>query len=84
MMKISCVFCGKNLEAPDDAIGKKGKCPGCGEILDIQSVDSVPKEEMVDGRIQFTCSRCAKQYSVSKRLANKKIICPNCKKVDWI
>jgi phage FluMu protein Com len=83
-MNICCVFCGKKLEAPDNAIGKRGKCPRCGEIFDIQSFDPVPSVETVDSRIKFTCSKCAKQYSVSKRLANKKIVCPNCKKVDWI
>ncbi len=33
MVKINCNNCGKKLEAPGEAAGKKGKCPGCGEVF---------------------------------------------------
>src|SRR5262245_46622693 len=34
-LKVSCAKCGGVLHAPDDAGGKKGKCPNCGNILPI-------------------------------------------------
>ncbi len=30
MINIICFNCGKSLEAPDEAAGKKGRCSGCG------------------------------------------------------
>ena len=35
MIKITCAECGRHLEAPDDAAGKKGKCPGCGAVFEV-------------------------------------------------
>src|SRR5262245_511232 len=34
-LKVACAKCGGVLHAPDDAGGKKGKCPNCGNILPI-------------------------------------------------
>jgi RsiW-degrading membrane proteinase PrsW (M82 family) len=33
-IEVNC-NCGKSLKAPDAAAGKKGRCPGCGEVLAI-------------------------------------------------
>lgn len=35
MIKVTCVKCGMKLEAPDEAAGKKGRCHGCGTVLDM-------------------------------------------------
>ena len=35
MIKVTCRNCGKHLEAPDGAAGRKGKCPGCGEVFEV-------------------------------------------------
>jgi phage FluMu protein Com len=35
MLKLLCGKCGKQLRAPETAAGKKARCPGCGEIMDI-------------------------------------------------
>jgi len=32
---MSCLSCGKTLSAPDNAAGKKAKCPFCGEIMTV-------------------------------------------------
>ena len=34
-----CEFCNKKIEAPDDAGGKKGKCPGCHKRLHVPSIE---------------------------------------------
>ena len=41
-IRVTCATCGKTLNAPDSAAGKKGKCPGCGNILLIEA----PVEEV--------------------------------------
>jgi hypothetical protein len=43
-IKVSCK-CGRSLTAPDDAIGKHGKCPGCGGRLLIAEPELVLLEE---------------------------------------
>lgn len=35
MIKFSCPHCGKNISAPDNLAGKKGKCPGCQQTMPI-------------------------------------------------
>lgn len=32
-IEFHCNFCGKQVKAPDDAGGKKGKCPSCQKVL---------------------------------------------------
>lgn len=39
MIKLTCENCGKKLEAPDEAEGKKGRCPYCRTIF------ALPKED---------------------------------------
>lgn len=34
-IKVICPSCGKNVQAPDSAAGKHGKCPGCGGVVKI-------------------------------------------------
>ncbi|MGO9468879.1 MAG: PrsW family glutamic-type intramembrane protease [Isosphaeraceae bacterium] len=37
--------CGKSLRAKDEFAGKKTKCPGCGSILTIPTLEQVPRDE---------------------------------------
>lgn len=59
MIKVRCAKCGKTLNIPDQFAGKKGKCPGCQEMLIIppppapveeveeaQEVEEEPAEEV--------------------------------------
>ncbi len=39
-IKVSCANCGGMLHAPDDAGGKRGRCPTCGNILPIPPLDA--------------------------------------------
>jgi hypothetical protein len=41
MITFTCPNCSQSLTVPDDSAGKKGKCPQCGNILDIP-VTSTP------------------------------------------
>jgi len=41
-IKVTCSNCGGVLHAPDDAGGKRGRCPTCGNILPIPAVGGSP------------------------------------------
>lgn len=43
MIKLACRNCGKRLEAPDGTAGRKGRCPGCGEVF------AVPEAVLLSG-----------------------------------
>jgi DNA-directed RNA polymerase subunit RPC12/RpoP len=34
-IEVACKNCGQKLHAPDDAHGRKGRCPKCGSTIDI-------------------------------------------------
>jgi len=40
MIKVRCAKCGKTLNIPDQFAGKKGKCPGCQEMLIIPAASA--------------------------------------------
>lgn len=41
-IKVTCSNCGGVLHAPDDAGGKRGRCPTCGNILPIPALGGAP------------------------------------------
>ena len=47
-MVFNCPKCDKRIQVSDEKAGKKGKCPGCGEILTIPSPEEEPEEEALD------------------------------------
>ncbi len=55
-IRIKC-SCGKVLRAPDDAAGKKAKCPGCGKVIAIPaSEEPVPEEPPAEETV--LCAEC--------------------------
>ena len=48
MLLIKCDNCEKQIEAPDDAAGKKVKCPHCGDIHIVRPAGDVPLAKAVD------------------------------------
>lgn len=32
-MRLACPACGRNVKVPESALGKRGRCPGCGEVF---------------------------------------------------
>ncbi|MEK7468397.1 MAG: Yip1 family protein [Planctomycetota bacterium] len=37
--------CGKQIKVPDTMAGKKGKCPGCGSVIEIAAAAPAPKKD---------------------------------------
>lgn len=40
-IQVVCSACGRKLNAPDASAGSRGKCPACGEVLEIPAQPSV-------------------------------------------
>ncbi len=59
--------CGKSLNAPDTLAGKRAKCPGCGQPVQIPAA-SFP----------YTCPTCEQSIRVTPPMAGTKISCPGC------
>jgi hypothetical protein len=52
-IQVDCA-CGKKLQARDELLGKRVKCPGCGGIVTVESIlDAIPVESEVDERVAF-------------------------------
>lgn len=47
MIEFACMHCGKQFKVKDEAAGKKGKCPQCGNMVEVPSPDAeVPLDEV--------------------------------------
>lgn len=56
-IKFHCEHCGKSISAPDNAGGKKGRCPSCKEVVyvpaaDVEELDLAPIDEDAERRRQ--------------------------------
>jgi len=53
-MKLICPHCSKSLAVPDDSAGKRGRCPACGQAVDVPAlpITSADKEKpMTDDQL---------------------------------
>lgn len=69
---IAC-SCGKKLKAPDHAVGKRVKCPACGQPLLVKPQGQAAPEE----KVKVLCG-CGASLSVPKRLLGTDVKCPKC------
>jgi hypothetical protein len=46
---VTCAGCGKKLNVPDTAAGKKGRCPGCRAVFDVPAVAAATKNPAEPG-----------------------------------
>ena len=86
---VICKNCGSKFKAPDNAIGRKAKCPKCKKSLVISddrinknrqvSETSVPKVS-VSNTIPVICKNCDGKFKVPENAIGRKVKCPKCKK----
>jgi Protein of unknown function (DUF1559) len=85
--------CGKQFRVPDELVGRRVKCPGCGEPVSVPApvkaaaarkpapaADDNPAETSTPAPIHFECA-CGKQLQVKAEHAGKKIRCPGCQEL---
>lgn len=70
MIKFACPNCNKSMRVDDNHAGKTGKCPKCGNMLE------VPEQSTL---IEFDCESCNHTIKVADSYAGKKGRCPKCK-----
>ncbi len=77
--------CGKKVKFPAYFVGRKGKCPACGNAIIVPSIEnslpseSKPKQKVIEDKIHFKCS-CGKGFVVPRTLSGMMGDCPKCKK----
>ncbi len=90
-IQVTC-SCGKSVAAPSKLAGKKVKCPGCKEPLQVPSANGKASGKSASGKskngksatngssaaIKASCS-CGKSFKASAKAAGKKVRCPACK-----
>lgn len=89
-VQVSCP-CGKQLRVPDDYVGKRVKCPSCGEpqLVKAAAVNGAAKKAAVPVRkpaaapaspavIKFQCDQCDKPMQARAEHAGKAVRCPGC------
>jgi len=70
VIKFACSKCGKPIRVDDKHAGKKGKCPGCGEVVVVPGTSRA---------IAFRCAGCGHTIKVPQSYAGKRGKCPKCK-----
>src|SRR4051794_11982785 len=72
--------CGKRLKAPANAVGRKAKCPKCGNILVVEAPPPPPEEEAVDDGFDpdalYDLAANEAQHAATAEASESR--CPNC------
>jgi hypothetical protein len=66
--------CGKKLKAPASAVGKKAKCPKCGNVLTVTPPPPPPDEDNSLDAL-YDLAQESEQHAAQQQLAPR---CPNC------
>jgi hypothetical protein len=67
--------CGKKLKAPASAVGKKAKCPKCGNVLTVKPPPPPPPEEDNSLDALYDLAQESEQHAAQQQLAPR---CPGC------
>src|SRR5262249_31372631 len=77
---VSCT-CGRQLRAPDDAVGQRVKSPGRGPARPVSGADPTPppakRPSALKGVVRFACT-CGKQMQAKAEFAGRMTKCPGC------
>ena len=76
-----CGYCGYSSELPIEALGKKAKCPECGEVTRVMTAIgamSAPADEKAPRAALFVCDQCDYATELPIETVGKKAKCPEC------
>ena len=65
--------CGKKLKAPATAVGKKAKCPKCGNVLTVKAPPPPEEDNSLDAL--YDLAQESEQHAAQQEMAPR---CPNC------
>ena len=85
-IEFTCPGCLQLFRTPEEAAGKKGKCPHCGAVFTISAAASsaasapatAPADAAAADKIEFPCSQCGRAVRTPASMAGKKGKCPTC------
>lgn len=84
-IKFKCPTCGKWMQTPDSAAGKKAKCPQCATMLKVPSNPAAAGGGVAvqpgPAKIDFACSSCGQPIRTPSSAAGKQAKCPHCSSV---
>jgi hypothetical protein len=86
--QIKCPGCGKTLEVPDSAAGKRAKCPACAQVWQVpEPAPAVPQQPAAPqasaAAIKTSCPGCGQTLQVPGTAIGKRAKCPSCGQV-WV
>ncbi len=70
LISLVCQGCGKRLQAPEKAAGKKLRCPSCATAVEVPVLR--PKT------LKVVCGTCGKHLKANARLEGRRVACPLC------
>lgn len=87
---VTCPSCGQQANAPDDAAGKRTKCPKCSTPFDIppaRSDEVLPAEEVPEPTphfktpgVHFPCFYCGTEIRANAADEHRHVYCPICQR----
>jgi hypothetical protein len=81
-VKARCAACQAGFRVPPAAIGKRGRCPKCGEVFVLtpapNSAASPTRPAQAGGRVRFPCPQCAASLKVPAQAAGRRVRCKGC------
>lgn len=81
-VKARCAACQAGFRVPSSAIGKRGRCPKCGEVFVLtpapSSAASPSRPAQAGDRVRFPCPQCAASLKVSAQAVGRRVRCKGC------
>jgi hypothetical protein len=78
VIRFNCVYCDNFIEAPETAIGRKGKCSKCNKILvvpfedDLIATSTKRKKEPLFDESDYLISSTSTSYKIKEELVGEK------------
>ena len=79
-IKLACSGCGKKLEAPGEAAGKRGRCPGCGEIFIVPAGEKRAADPKILSKLEIKAPALRKEVESMLEKSDYKI-CPYVRRI---
>lgn len=79
-----CPGCGKGLQVPDGAAGKRVKCPDCAHVWQVAPPAAAAPQAAAPPKASTPmskCPGCGKEIQVPESMAGKRVKCPACSHV---
>lgn len=75
-----CPNCDKNLKIPDELAGKRVKCPGCSQVVNVPPMGHVTAEAAApnEARSDAPCAGCGKTFVLQPRWPSRGGLCSRC------